>query len=106
MLKETGIPASEWKWGNSWVVAGSIPRIAFIKSYKKSENAAAVHLIKGLNSIILGAWNLWNIHNQCVIDAATNLAKASLLASGELLYWSLAGARDISNLLAQGLNES
>jgi hypothetical protein len=67
----------------------------------------AVHLIKGLNSIIiLGTWTLWNIRNRCVIDAATNLAKDLLFASGELLYWSLAGARGINNLLAQGLNES
>jgi hypothetical protein len=36
-----------------------------------------------------------------VFDAQSpNLARALLLASEELLYWSLAGARGISNLLA------
>ena len=33
-------------------------------------------------------------------------ARALLLAGEELLYWSLAGARGINNLLAQGLNEN
>jgi hypothetical protein len=76
--------------------------------WDKSSNAMDVHLRKGLNSIIiLGAWTLWNICNRCVFDAKSpNLARALLLTSEEVLYWSLAGARGINNLLAQGLNES
>ena len=75
--------------------------------WDKSSNAVDVHIRKGLNSIILGVWTLSNIHNRCVFDAeSSNLARAMLLASEELLYWSLAGAQGINNLLAQGLNES
>jgi hypothetical protein len=62
--------------------------------WDKSSNAMDVHLRKGLNSIIiLGAWTLWNICNRCVFDAESpNLARALLLTSEEVLYWSLAGA--------------
>ena len=76
--------------------------------WDRSSNAVAAPLRKGLSSIIiLGAWTLWNIRNRCVFDAESpNLARALSLAGEELLYWTLAGARGINNLLAQGLNES
>jgi hypothetical protein len=56
---------------------------------------------KGLNSIIiLGAWSIWNHHN-CVFDGI-QLSLNSVLVSvkDEVLLWSLARARGISNLLA------
>ena len=76
--------------------------------WNRSSNAVGVHLIKGLNPIIiLRAWTLWNVHNRCVfIVESPNLARALLLASEEHLYWSLAMARCINNLLAHGLNDS
>ena len=59
-------------------------------------------VLNGLNSIIiLGAWNLWNYHNQCVFDGAppsiSNIISTTL---EDLQQWSLAGARGISFLLA------
>ena len=94
----------------SWPVHNCINQCtaSFDDWWDRSSNAVAVHLRKGLNSItILEAWTLWNNRNQCVFDAESpNLARALLLASEELLYWTLARARGINNLLAQGLNES
>ena len=94
----------------SWPVHNCINQCtaSFDDWWDRSSNAVAVHLRKGLNSIIiLGAWTLWNIRNRCVFDAESpNLARALLLAGEELLYWTLARARGINNLLAQGLNES
>jgi len=94
----------------SWPVHNCINQCtaSFDDWWDRSSNAVAIHLRKGLNSItILEAWTLWNNRNQCVFDAEfPNLARALLLASEELLYWSLAGARCINNLLALGLNGS
>jgi len=94
----------------SWPVHNCINQCtaSFDDWWDRSSNAVAAPLRKGLSSIIiLGAWTLWNIRNRCVFDAESpNLARALLLAGEELLYWTLAGARGINNLLAQGLNES
>jgi len=57
---------------------------------------------KGLNSIIiLVAWSIWNHRNRCVFDGITpNLNGVLLLIREEILLWSLAGAREISHLVA------
>jgi hypothetical protein len=80
----------------SWPVHNCINQCtaSFDDWWDTSSNAVAVHLRKGLNSItILGAWTLWNIRNRCVFDAESpKLARALLLTSEELIYWSLEGA--------------
>jgi hypothetical protein len=59
-------------------------------------------LHKGLNSIImLGAWAIWNHRNRCVFNGAQpSISEVLIWVKDEIHYWSLAGARGISNLLA------
>jgi hypothetical protein len=40
--------------------------IAFDDWWGRSLSVVDDHLNKGLSSIILGAWILWNLHNRCV----------------------------------------
>jgi hypothetical protein len=56
-----------------------------------------------LNSfVILGAWTLWKHSNQCVFDdASPNLVAALSQAEEERAVWELAGAKEITFLMAQ-----
>jgi hypothetical protein len=59
-------------------------------------------LKKGLNSIIImGALSIWNHRNCCVFDGIQpSLNEVLVSVKDELLLWSLAGARGISDMLA------
>jgi hypothetical protein len=52
--------------------------------------------------IILGAWILWKHQNYCVFyDIGPNMVTAVLQADEERKVWALAGASEISHLMAQ-----
>jgi hypothetical protein len=52
--------------------------------------------------INLGAWKLWKHRNRCVFDGvAPSLAAAFRQAEEEMVVWELAGATEITFLMAQ-----
>jgi len=62
----------------------------------------ADHAKHGLNSvIILVAWSFWNHRNRCVFDGRQPDLNELLSSSrDEMFMWELAGAQEISHLLA------
>jgi len=58
---------------------------------------------KGLNTIIiLVAWSIWKHRNRCIFDGVVpDVSCVVSVCKEELRQWSLAGAREVSYLLAQ-----
>ena len=76
--------------------------VSFDDWWARAEKRVDGQIRKGLNSfILLGAWTIWKHRNRCVFDGASpSMAGALMLAREELYDWGLAGAKDISFLLA------
>ena len=77
---------------------------SFDEWWRKVDNSASGDLRKGLNSlVILGAWSIWRHRNERVFNgAAPNVNMVLALAREEAHWWSLAGAKGISLLTAEG----
>jgi hypothetical protein len=77
---------------------------SFDKRWRKVDNSASGDLKKGQNSlVILEAWGIWRHRNECVFNgAAPNVNTVLALAKEEAHWWSLAGAKGISLLTAEG----
>jgi hypothetical protein len=50
------------------------------------------HVLRGLNSVIWGAWALRSHRNHCVFDGISPFQSNVSLALEEMRFWSLAGA--------------
>jgi hypothetical protein len=51
----------------------------------------------------MGAWTLWWHHNDCVFNGASpRLSTALTLAGEEIRSWSMAGAKGVALLTANG----
>ena len=75
---------------------------SFILWWKRESEAAERMARESLNSlVILGAWILLKILNECVFDGSSPcMAAAIARAAEERELWEMAGARGISSLTA------
>ncbi|GJN41102.1 hypothetical protein PR202_gn00429 [Eleusine coracana subsp. coracana] len=96
-----------WLWLQRVELAALAPQPTddhFHEWWSKAANSVSSMLWKMLNSIIiLGAWSLWIHRNECVFRGISpSLPKILIMAGEEMVWWSMAGAKDMSLLPDQG----
>jgi len=81
-----------------WSLSPQSEETSFDGWWAWTNDMVSGQVLQGLNSIvILGAWMLWNHRKRCVFDGGSPyLHCALLLATEEMKYWSLAGAKGLS----------